>query len=111
MISTCGSKNWLRTPQHRDAEAGQCALLLDGGHGLPKETKLYATGGRLVCEYEVLGTTNLFGSRFPLAFRLIQYGNPPWDLTASGGPKYTVLGRVTSIRIGKKLEIPKGIPN
>lgn len=98
-------------PVSRASGFSDKTVLLEGGQGLPQETKLYMTGGQLVCAYEVLGTTNFFGRRFPLAFRLIQYGNPPRELTASGGPKYTVMGRVSSIRIGKKPEVPKGIPN
>src|SRR5688572_23320767 len=42
-------------------------ILLEGGYGLPKNVQLFAPSGQLTCEYEVLGTTNFFGRRFPLS--------------------------------------------
>jgi hypothetical protein len=75
--------------------------------GLPKDVQLYATDGQLVCEYEVLRVTNHHGRVFPLEFRLIQHGSSARGSARVSGSKTVLLGRVTSIRIGKRPAVPE----
>ncbi len=73
--------------------------------GLPKSVVLYATNGQLVCEYQVLQSTNFLGRIFPLKFRLVQHIQPA-NGGAGSGSKAEVLGRATSIQIGKEPKVP-----
>lgn len=77
--------------------------------GLPKSVELYATNGQMVCEYKVLQATNFMGRSFPLKFCAAQF----CERSAPGGvtvpSRSDLLGRVTSIRIGKQPEIPEEV--
>jgi hypothetical protein len=82
-------------------------VVFDSDLGLPKEVRLYAADGQLVCEYEVRKTTNPRGCLLPVEFRLIQYGQPTEGRAPFPGSTTTVVGKVTSIKQGKRPLIPE----
>lgn len=91
----------------REAESSDKTTLLDGGSGVPKKLQLYASSGQLICDYEVLRTTNILGRTYPLEFRFFQHGfasdNGVNDIATS---KFIVRGKVTSLRAVKREPIP-----
>lgn len=83
-------------------------VLFENESGLPKHVRFYTNDGRLIWEYEVLDSTNVFGRTFPLEFRLLQHGLKNRG-GAGTGSKSIVLGRVSSIRSGKQPELPEEV--
>jgi hypothetical protein len=74
--------------------------------GLPESVKLFAPDGQLVCEYEVLQRTNFLGRTFPLNFRLMRSLRTGRGQAQSIVSTTEVLGKVTSIKIGRPRELP-----
>jgi len=84
-------------------------IVFDADPELPKSTRLYASDGRLACEYEVMRSTNFLGRVFPLEFRLTQHGSPANGLASPGGAKSVLLGKVKSIKVGKQPVLPEEV--
>ena len=94
----------------RAAASSDKTTHLDGASGLPKELQLYASNGQLICDYKTLSTTNILGRTYPLEFHFLQYGFGDEDgVRDTSTSKFTVRGKVTSIRVAKRERIPDDV--
>jgi len=63
----------------------------------PKSVVLFTTNEAMVCKYEVVASTNVFGRIFPIEFRLLQYGvSRSRTIT---GSRTTLIGKVESMKL------------
>jgi len=73
--------------------------------GLPKHTELYSLDEQLVCDYQVIRSTNFLGWTIPLQFKLIQHGAPS-NGKADFSSTTELMGKVTSISVGEEPMLP-----
>jgi hypothetical protein len=81
--------------------------VFEDGLGLPKSITLVTTNGQSVLQYQAHQTTNVLGWIFPLEFYLVQY--KPTGTNVNWQVELTAKGRVTSIGVGTRPEIPAAV--
>jgi hypothetical protein len=77
--------------------------------GLPRHVELYSLDDKLVCDYQVLQSTNFFGWTIPLRFKLTAYQCPGNGLAALGVPPTDLVATVTSLSVGAEPRLPEEV--
>jgi hypothetical protein len=72
--------------------------------GLPSEMEFYTTNNQPVCQYRIVGSTNVLGWNFPLEFHLAQYRRD--YQTGVCQLHMTATGKLTSIGVGGEPGVP-----
>jgi len=70
----------------------------------PKSVVLLSTNKAVVCRYEVVTSTNIFGRILPTEFRVVQYGITGNQTIA--GSKSTLVGKLESVRPCQRPSLP-----